>query len=89
MGVSELGHNEGCLLVFASESPATLWMKNCKMNLQAATIDNTGKIVDILDMYYADPYRVHYSSKPIRYVLEMKEGFFSKNRIKAGDIVKI
>jgi len=89
MGVAKLGHNEGCLLHFGKMAPISLWMKNCKINLQAATIDREGKIIDILDMYHTDPYRAHRSSKSVQYALEMSEGFFTENNIKAGDSIKI
>ena len=89
MGVEKLGSNEGCLLCFGREVPASLWMKNCKINLQAATINSKGEIVDILDMYYKDPYVSHRASSPVIYVLEMPEGFFTKNNVKVGDRVRI
>lgn len=89
MGVERLDPNEGCLLDFNKEVQATLWMRNCKMNLQAATIDNNGKIIDILNMYHNDPYRVHRSSRPVRYALEMSEGFFTKFAIRVGDSVRL
>lgn len=89
MGVTHLDANEGCLLDFGFETPANLWMKNCKINLQAATIDNAGTIIDILDMDYQDPYRIHRSSRPVRYALEMNQDFFSKYQIKPGDKIRI
>lgn len=89
MEVNRLDLNEGCLLDFKKEVEANLWMRNCKINLQAATIGKDGKIVDILDMYCSDPYRVHRSSKPVRYALEMSEQFFTKHGIKVGDRVRL
>lgn len=89
MGVEQLDTNEGCLLDFQKPTDVRLWMSNCKMNLQAAMITEAGVIVDIMHMEYNDPYRVHPSSKPVRYALEMSEYFFTQNEIKVGDIVRI
>jgi uncharacterized membrane protein (UPF0127 family) len=89
MGVSHLDEQEGCLLDFRRDTYANLWMKNCKINLQAAMIDRDGQIIDIVNMYYKDPYYVHKSSQPIRYALEMNEEFFTKNNIKVGMKVRI
>ncbi len=85
MGVARLDSNEGCLLDFGREVYSTLWMKNCKINLQAAMIDKSGKIIDILNMQYQNPNYQHHSSSPVRYALEMNEEFFTKNEIKVGD----
>jgi uncharacterized membrane protein (UPF0127 family) len=87
MFVEHLDDNQGCLLDFKQNIYASLWMKNCKLNLQAATIDKYGKIVDILDMYYNDPNRLHHSTAPVRYVLEMPEHYFTSNKIEIGDSI--
>lgn len=89
MGVDRLAHNEGCLLCFSGESIVSLWMKNCKINLQAATIDKQGNIIDIINMNYKNPYYAHHSSLPATHVLEMAEDFFTKNHIKVGDKIRL
>jgi len=88
MNIDSLEPNEGCLFVFDSDQLINFWMKNCKINLQTITIDSSGRIVDILDMKYEDPYYIHKSSCPVRYVLEMSEGFFTQNKITPGDQVE-
>lgn len=89
MGVEKLAENEGCLLCFSYDAPANLWMKNCKVNLQAVGITKAGEIVDILNMSHKDPYYIHKTSQSVRYVLEMSEGFFTKNNIKVGDKIRL
>lgn len=88
MFVDSLDPNQGCLLSFGQNTYANLYMKNCKINLQAAMIDSQGKITDIVNMYFKDPYYIHKSSSPIKYALEMSESFFTHNNIKVGDLVK-
>jgi uncharacterized membrane protein (UPF0127 family) len=87
MGVSHLDENQGCLLDFGADTSVQLWMKNCKINLQAAMINSEGTIVDILNMSKDDPYRIHYACSPVRYALEMNDEFFTKKKIKVGDKV--
>ena len=89
MGITTLAHNEGCLLCFDGDYPVNLWMKNCKINIQAAATDKLGNITDIIDMSYQNPYYVHRTTNTASYVLEMPEGFFTKNNIKVGDRVKL
>ena len=89
MGVQKLAYNEGCLLCFGNSVMASLWMKNCRINLQAATIDDNQTIIDILDMKYLNSNYIYRSSSPVSYVLEMPESFFTKHGIRAGNKVKL
>jgi len=89
MHVEKLGQNEGCLLDFGQEVPVSLWMKNCKINMQTAMINKQGTIISIQNMYYTDPYRAHNSPHSIRYALEMSENFFDKANINIGDNIRL
>lgn len=89
MGIANLEPNEGCLFAFEQDTYTSFWMKNCRINLQAATILESGEIIDIHDMLYTDPYYIHKSSRPVRYVLEMPEKFFTNHNIKSGDFIEI
>jgi len=83
-----LGKDEGMLFVYDREEILTFWMKNTPLPLSIAFIDQGGKIVDIQDM---DPFslRTHASALPARYALEMNQGWFKRNQIQTGDVVKI
>ena len=89
MGVSRLDPFEGCLLDFGRDQPVTLWMKNCKINLQAAMLDSNGLVIDIKDMNYQQPNVLHTSSLPVRYALEMSENFFTAQGVQVGDRLKL
>lgn len=89
MFVESLEEDQGCLLEFPYEQQANIWMKNCRMDLAAAMIDQDGVIVKIARMSHRDPYYIHNSPKPVKYVLEMNLDFFDKNNINLGDRVKI
>jgi len=78
-----MGTNEGML--FAFEEPATqcFWMKNTLLPLSAAFIGDDGTIVNIEDMAPRS-LDSHCSTKPVRFVLEMNQGWFAKRGIKPG-----
>jgi uncharacterized membrane protein (UPF0127 family) len=75
--------NEGML--FAFEEPATqcFWMKNTLLPLSAAFIADDGTVVNIEDMA-PKSLDSHCSTKPVRFVLEMNQGWFAKRGIKTG-----
>lgn len=83
-----MGKNEGMLFVYEREEMLSFWMKNTLLPLSIAFIDKDGKIVDIQDMEPFSP-EIHVSAYPAKYALEMNRGWFTRERIKVGDLVKI
>jgi uncharacterized membrane protein (UPF0127 family) len=75
--------NDGMLFVFAEPATQCFWMKNTFVPLSTAFLADDGSIVNIADM---QPRALdsHCSSKPVRYVLEMNQGWFVKRGIKPG-----
>jgi uncharacterized membrane protein (UPF0127 family) len=71
------------LFVFEQAATQCFWMRNTLIPLTAAFIEDDGTIVNLADM---EPQRddSHCSSKPVRFVLEMNQGWFAKRQIKAG-----
>ncbi len=82
-----LGKDEGMLFLFEEEGYHSFWMKNTLIPLSIAFIDRKGKIVKITDM---EPLTLtsHPPSQPVLYALEMNQGWFSKNGIKTGDLMR-
>ncbi len=76
--------HEGMLFVFEEPSRQCFWMKNTLIPLSIAFVADDGAIVNIDEM---KPQRLdsHCSTQPVRFVLEMNEGWFKKRGIKAGD----
>ena len=74
---------EGMLFVFSEASKQCFWMKNTLLPLTAAFVADDGTIVNLVDM---EPQTLnsHCSIKPVRFVLEMNQGWFAKKGIKAG-----
>ena len=74
---------EGMLFVFEAPATQCFWMKNTLLPLTAAFVADDGRIVNLADMkpQTADS---HCSTQPVRYVLEMNQGWFAKRGIQAG-----
>lgn len=75
--------HEGMLFVFDAPSTQCFWMKNTLLPLTAAFIADDGTIVNLADMA-PQTTNSHCSTKPVRFVLEMNQGWFAKRAIKAG-----
>lgn len=75
--------SEGMLFVFEQASVQCFWMKNTILPLTAAFLANDGTIVNLADMKQQTT-DSHCSKEPVRYVLEMNQGWFGKKNIKAG-----
>jgi uncharacterized protein len=79
----QLGPNEGMLFVFQESSPQCFWMRNTVLPLSIAFVADDGTVVNIADMKPLDE-SSHCSAKPVRFALEMEQGWFRKRGIKAG-----
>ncbi len=79
----EMPQHEGMLFVFEQPSVQCFWMMNTYLPLTAAFIDDDGRIVNLADM---QPLKTdsHCSARPVRYVLEMNQGWFAKRGLRAG-----
>lgn len=75
--------NEGMLFVFEQRGGQCFWMKNTLLPLTAAFIADDGTIVNLADMK-PQTLDSHCSAEPVRYVLEMNQGWFAKRGIQAG-----
>ena len=81
---ADMPQQEGMLFVFSAPSQQCFWMKNTLIPLTAAFVADDGTIVNLEDMQ-AQTTQSHCSAKPVRYVLEVNQGWFAKKGIKAGD----
>lgn len=79
----EMPPNEGMLFVFNAPAKQCFWMKNTLLGLTAAFVADDGTVMNLEDMQ-ANTTESHCSTKPVRYVLEVNQGWFAKKGIKAG-----
>lgn len=84
---TEMPQHEGMLFVFEQPSQQCFWMKNTLLPLSAAFIADNGRIVNIVDMK-PQTLDSHCSNEPVRFVLEMNQGWFAKKGLKAGSVMK-
>ena len=75
--------SDGMLFAFEQPGQQCFWMKNTLLPLSAAFIADDGTIVNIEDMK-PQTLDSHCSEKPVRFVLEMNQGWFAKRGIKPG-----
>jgi hypothetical protein len=80
----EMPQHEGMLFAFEQPSVQCFWMKNTLLPLTAAFVADDGAVVNLADMKPQST-ESHCSDKPVRYVLEMNQGWFAKKGIKPGD----
>ncbi len=74
---------EGMIFVFEVPAVQCFWMRNTLLPLTAAFVADDGTIVNLADMKPMTE-DSHCSAKPVRYVLEMNQGWFAKRGLKAG-----
>lgn len=79
----EMPMHEGMLFVFEQAAQQCFWMKNTLLPLTAAFISEDGTIINLADMR-PQTTDSHCSLKPVRFVLEMNQGWFAKRGIKPG-----
>ena len=80
---AEMPQSEGMLFAFEQATQQCFWMKNTLLPLTAAFIADDGTIVNLADMK-PQTTDAHCSEQPVRWVLEMNQGWFAKRGIKAG-----
>jgi uncharacterized protein len=79
----EMASHEGMLFVFDGLSRRCFWMKNTLLPLSIAFIADDGSVVNLAEMQPQSE-ASHCSSEPVRYALEMNQGWFAKRGIKPG-----
>ena len=79
----EMAQHEGMLFVFDESAVHCFWMKNTLLPLSIAFIADDGTITNIVDMQPQSE-KSNCPTQPVRYALEMNQGWFAKRAIKAG-----
>jgi len=83
----QLAQNSAMLFVYEREGAWAMWMKNTYVPLSVAFIDRHGVIVNIEDMQPLTE-DSHQAAGPVKYALEVNQGWFAKRGIKRGDRVE-
>lgn len=80
---TQMAAHEGMLFVFDDVAPRCFWMRNTLLPLSIAFIDDDGTIANLADMKPRSE-QSHCASRPVRYALEMNQGWFAKRAIGPG-----
>ena len=86
---NELPKNHGMLFIYPDLRPRSFWMKDTKIPLSIAFLDDSGQIFSIQDMTPMQTDRTYPSSRPAGYALEVNQGWFGKNGIDVGEVVEM
>jgi uncharacterized membrane protein (UPF0127 family) len=85
---TNIASNEGMLFVFGRPFRVSFYMRNTVVPLSCAYIDPDGVIQEIHDLKPRDETPVWAGSDNIQYVLETAQGWFQRNGIGAGTVVR-
>ena len=86
MNRTTLPAQAGMLFVFEQAGRHCFWMKNTLLPLSIAFIDAEGKILDFAEMK-PQTEESHCPSRPIRYALEMNQGWYRSHGVTVGTVV--
>ena len=78
-----LAPNHGMLFVFDDKAQQCFWMRNTIVPLTIAFIEDDGTILQLADMAPKSE-ASHCSQRPVRFALEMEQGWFGKRGIAPG-----
>ncbi len=85
---TNMGEGEGMLFVFPVPHRTGFWMKNVTVPLSAAYIDPEGMILEIHDLQPGNTNPVEAASSRIQYVLETAQGWFLRNGVSTGAVIR-
>ena len=84
----EMGENEGMLFIMPFPQRAAFYMRNTYVPLSVAYIDTEGTILEIHDLQPLNEEPVPSRSERIHFVLETKQGWFDRNQVSIGNVIR-
>ena len=84
----EMGENEGMLFILPIPQQASFYMRNTTVPLSVAYIDTEGTILEIHDLQPLNEEPVPSKSERIHFVLETKQGWFDRNQVSIGNVIR-
>ena len=85
----KLPENRGMLFIYATPGPRTFWMKDTHIPLSIAFLDDSGLISSIQHMTPMQTDERYRSLQPVRYALEVNQGWFAEHGIGVWDFVEM
>ena len=84
-----LKENAGMLFLFKDMRSRSFWMRDTHIPLSIAFMDESGKIVQMHQMAPDQTRTTYPSFRPVKFALEVNQGWFDRHAVKLGDTVKI
>lgn len=85
---TNIQETDAMLFVLPYNTRAGFWMKNCPESISAAYINSDGVIEEIHHLEQNETNPVVAATDNIRFVLETKEGWFTRHNIAPGTVVR-
>ncbi len=85
---TNIQETDAMLFVLPLPQRANFWMKNCPESISAAYITTDGVIQEIHHLEQNDTNGVVAARDDIRFVLETKEGWFTRHNIPTGTVIQ-
>jgi uncharacterized membrane protein (UPF0127 family) len=85
---TNIQETDAMLFVLPNPQRANFWMKNCPESISAAYITTDGTIREIHHLEQNDTNGVVAARDDIQFVLETKEGWFSRHHITSGTVIQ-
>lgn len=83
MGRQSMAPDAGMLFIFPDRAPRVFWMRQTPLPLSIAFLADDGTIVHLADMQPHDETLIA-SRHPVRYALEVNQGWFAARGIAVG-----
>jgi uncharacterized protein len=81
---TNMAEMEGMIFVFPQPNQVAFYMRNTLIPLSCAYIDPEGTILETFEMQPLDETAIPSKSHQVQYVLEMKQGWFDRHKIRPG-----
>ena len=85
---TDIAETEGMLFIFARPHRTSFYMRNTVIPLSCAYIDSEGIILELHDLKPLNEEPVPASSDNVQYVLETRLGWFARNKVGVGSLVR-
>ena len=85
----QLSDDHGMLFIYPTPGPKIFWMKDTTIPLSITFLDDSGRILSMHQMVPMQTDERYRSLQPVRYALEVNQGWFADHGVGVGDIVEM
>jgi uncharacterized membrane protein (UPF0127 family) len=85
---TNMAPNEAMLFLLPVAGQASFYVKNTVIPLSCAYVDGDGTVLEVHDMKPKDETPILSATSNIQFVLEVNQGWFEKNHIGPGTLVR-